>query len=198
MSIRVIKILRHMIEICDIIIRQTTDGVTSVGRGCKLMLHQAFSPLCDNEPRVLILGTFPSPMSRDKGEYYGNPRNQFWKIIFGGFGLPFNAPDYAQKKAALAANGVALWDVITQCEANGALDSELYNIIYNTALPEFIRQHGIQKVFFNGNNAYTFYKRGIGAIERNVMPSTSPAHAAIKFDEKLRIWREALLSFTPR
>lgn len=156
-------------------------------------VHDAFPPLCGDTARILILGTFPSPLSRDKGEYYGNPRNQFWRIVFGVYGEPFEAPDYLLKQKLLTKNGIALWDVIVACEAEGSSDSDLRNLEYNTKLPTFIEQNAIQNVFFNGNNAYKFYLRGIGSIEKNVLPSTSPANASMRFDEKLRLWRDALL-----
>ena len=155
-------------------------------------VHGGFAPLCGEQPRVLVLGTFPSPLSREKGEYYGNPRNQFWRIMFGVFDAPYS-DDYEQKKALLYRNGVAVWDVIAKCEASGALDSTIKNPVYNTSLPEFIMSRGIEKVFFNGNNAYLFYKRGIGSIEKNVLPSTSPAYAGMRFEDKLRLWREAII-----
>ena len=153
----------------------------------------AFSPLFGDKPRALILGTFPSPLSREKGEYYGNPRNQFWRLIFGVFGEPFEEPDYDMKKAVLFANGIALCDVIAECEPDGALDSGIRNPIYRTDLPEFIAEVGIINVFFNGNNAYRFYRRGIGEIERRIFPSSSPAYAGMRFEEKLRLWRHGLL-----
>ncbi|MDR1693455.1 MAG: DNA-deoxyinosine glycosylase [Oscillospiraceae bacterium] len=157
-------------------------------------VYRANPPVCGEDPRVLILGTFPSPLSREKREYYGNPRNQFWRLIFGVFGVPFDNPEYGVKTALLTENRIALWDVITECEAEGALDSNLRNPVYNAALPGFVAARGIDKVFFNGNNAYTFYRRGIGAVEKNVLPSSSPAHAGMRFEEKLRRWREGLLS----
>lgn len=155
-------------------------------------VYRGFEPLCGLDPRILILGTFPSPLSRERGEYYGNPRNQFWRIIYGAFDVPYGDEDYEQKKAVLYANGVAIWDVIARCESDGALDSTIRNPVYNMGLPEFIAERGIQRVFFNGNNAYVFYKRGIGVIAKTVLPSTSPAYASMRFDEKLRLWREAL------
>jgi len=151
-----------------------------------------FPPLCGNDPQILILGTFPSPISREKGEYYGNPRNQFWRIIFNALGATVLSDDYEQRKALLFANGIAVWDVIAQCEADGALDSTIRNPVYNTELPEFVEKHRIRRVLFNGNNAYLFYKRGIGRVDKNVLPSTSPAYAAMCFDEKLRLWLDAL------
>jgi len=155
-------------------------------------VHCGLSPLYGESPQVLILGTFPSPLSREKGEYYGNPRNQFWRIISSVFGEQCGNDDYGRKKALLYANGIAVWDVIARCEADGALDSSIRNPVFNTDLPSFIEEHSIGKVFFNGNNAYLFYKRNIGNIEKNVLPSTSPANAGMRFDEKLSRWREGL------
>jgi len=153
---------------------------------------QAFPPLCGDSPRILILGTFPSPLSRDKREYYGNPRNQFWRLLFGVFDNTFNNPGYEDKKAVLFKNGIALCDVISECEADGALDSGIRNPVYRAGLPAFITERKIHRVFFNGNNAYLFYCRGIGKIEKNVLPSSSPANARMPFEEKLRLWREGL------
>ena len=158
-----------------------------------MSLHHAFAPLCGNNPEILILGTFPSPLSRENFEYYGNPRNQFWRLLFGVYNTPFTQPDYDEKKALIISKNIAVWDVITTCDVVGALDSNIKNPIYNTDLPEFIAKHGIKNIFFNGNNAYLFYRRGIGSIKRQVLPSSSPANARMRFEEKLQIWRERLL-----
>ena len=100
--------------------------------------------------------------------------------------------EYEQKKALLYANGIAVWDVIAKCEVDGALDSAIRNPVYNSDLPEFISDNGISRVYFNGNNAYIFYKRGIGKIDKNVLPSTSPAYAGMGIDRKVQLWRDAL------
>ncbi len=155
-------------------------------------MYQAFEPLCGENPRVLILGTFPSPQSRGAGEYYGNPNNQFWRIVFQSLGVPFEAPSYAEKAALLYGNNIALWDVLTACNVSGALDSNIRDPIYNTAIPSFVSGRGIRTVLFNGGNAYTFYRRGIGETERRVLPSTSPANARMSFEQKLAAWRAAL------
>ncbi|MCL1981545.1 MAG: DNA-deoxyinosine glycosylase [Clostridiales bacterium] len=152
----------------------------------------AFLPLIEGQPRVLILGTFPSPVSREKREYYGNPRNQFWKIVFDAQNLVFDNPSYDEKKAALFKNGIALWDVIASCEADSALDTSIRNPVYNTRLPMFIAENKITAIFFNGGNAYRFCKRGIGTIDGMVLPSTSPANARLKYPDKLLLWSEAL------
>ena len=40
-----------------------------------------FEPVFDKESRVLILGSIPSPKSRENGFYYGHPRNRFWPVL---------------------------------------------------------------------------------------------------------------------
>ncbi|MCL2060712.1 MAG: DNA-deoxyinosine glycosylase [Oscillospiraceae bacterium] len=160
--------------------------------GNRGVVHRGFPPLCGCAPHVLILGTFPSPLSREKNEYYGNPRNQFWRIMQFVYGEPFADVGYERRKAFLYANGVAVWDVIKECEADGALDSTIRNPVYNIDIPVFVAENGIGCVYFNGNNAYMFYKRGIGDIGKNVLPSSSPAYAAVSVDRKALFWREAL------
>jgi hypoxanthine-DNA glycosylase len=155
-------------------------------------MYHAFPPIIADEPRILILGTFPSPMSREKGEYYGNPQNKFWKIIFDIFGARFDNPDYDEKKRVLVSNGLALWDVIRSCEIIGALDSNIRNPVYNTELPALIRAHAIPCVVFNGKKAYDFYSRGIGSAEKIILPSTSPANARYSYAQKLAAWSQAL------
>jgi len=157
-------------------------------------MFEAFPPLSGKSPSTLILGTFPSPLSRSRFEYYGNPKNQFWHIIFDVFCVPFENPTYAEKADVLAKNGLALWDTLVRCEVEGALDSSIKNPVYNTSIPAFVTKNGISRVLFNGGNAYKFYKRGIGKIEPLILPSTSPANARLRYSEKLELWRTALLT----
>lgn len=156
--------------------------------------YKAFRPLIDGQPKILILGTFPSPISREKGEYYGNAQNKFWNIIYDVFGVEFNNPDYAEKQKVLFDNGIALWDVIESCEIIGAADTAIKNPVYNTALLEFIKRNNISTVVFNGQKAHEFYKKGIGNTDGTVLPSTSPANARISYGAKLSAWAKALKS----
>ena len=156
--------------------------------------HLGFPPVIGENPRILILGTFPSPMSRMKNEYYGNPRNRFWNIIFDLFSDESPCADYPVKTELLLQNKIALWDVIKTCEADSALDSSIKNPVYNTDLPSLLADNRtIELVLFNGGNAYSFYRKGIGEIEKKVLPSTSPANARMSYAEKLETWKKLLL-----
>lgn len=155
-------------------------------------IFHAFAPLIGENPKILILGTFPSPVSREKGEYYGNAQNKFWKIIFDVFETRFDAPNYNEKKKLLFARNLALWDVIERCEITGAADSAIKNPVYNAKLPELIKRPGILQVAFNGAKAREFYLKGIGNINGIILPSTSPANARLSYNEKFAAWAQAL------
>ena len=45
-------------------------------------------PLHGERARVLILGSFPSPKSREQGFYYGHPQNRFWPLMAALTGSP--------------------------------------------------------------------------------------------------------------
>ena len=44
-------------------------------------VNHEFPPVFDKRSRVLMLGTMPSPKSRENGFYYGHPRNRFWPVL---------------------------------------------------------------------------------------------------------------------
>jgi len=69
------------------------------------------SPVAGEAPTILILGSYPSLLSLQAGEYYANPRNAFWRVMATIFGVPAHLP-YGERTAALTARGVALWDVL--------------------------------------------------------------------------------------
>lgn len=44
-------------------------------------IPHGFEPVFDERSRVLVLGSFPSVLSRANDFYYGNPRNRFWRVM---------------------------------------------------------------------------------------------------------------------
>ena len=105
---------------------------------------------------------------------------------------------YPERLKKLCDNGIALWDVAGQCIREGSLDSSIIHasVVANDFIALFERCPDIRNVFFNGAKADELYKklvlRGLpekyGYIQYQRLPSTSPAHAAMKKEEKLRQW----------
>jgi hypoxanthine-DNA glycosylase len=79
------------------------------------MRSTGLPPIIDDLSRVIILGSMPSEMSLILHQYYGNPRNHFWKIGYSLFGREPH-PVYEDRVAFLREKRIALWDVIDSCE----------------------------------------------------------------------------------
>ena len=62
-------------------------------------VKHTFSPVYNEESRILILGSFPSVKSRENQFYYGHPQNRFWKLIAEIFNEP--VPQTIEKKKDL-------------------------------------------------------------------------------------------------
>lgn len=149
----------------------------------------SFPPIADSQSKVLILGTIPGKESLRMTEYYGHPRNAFWKILFRLYNIPFST-NYQFKVEILLQNGIALWDVLRTCERQSSLDTDIKMEVPND-LRQFLLSHpGISKIFFNGKGAAGYFSKYFADISlpNQVLPSTSPAHA-IKWEQKLAIWQ---------
>ena len=156
-----------------------------------------FGPSVSARCRVLILGTMPGVASLAAGQYYAHPRNQFWDVMGALFGTGRDLP-YAQRLARLRTRGVALWDVVAECERPGSLDSDIRHEKPND-IAGLLRDHPrIRALIFNGQPAARLFRRHFPALLPQVrwvvMPSTSPAHATRTAAAKQKAWSK-LLSF---
>ena len=153
----------------------------------------SIEPVFDAESRVLILGTMPSPKSREVQFYYGHPQNRFWRVLAAVLGeeMPQSVPE---KKAMLLRHRIALWDVLAECEITGASDSSIRNPVAND-LSVILDHAPVQAVFTTGATAWKLYTRlqkphtGIEAVR---LPSTSPANCAVKMEALTEAYKAIL------
>lgn len=153
----------------------------------------SIEPVFDAESRVLILGTMPSPKSREVQFYYGHPQNRFWRVLAAVLGeeVPQSVPE---KKAMLLRHRIALWDVLAECEITGASDSSIRNPVAND-LSVILNHAPVQAVFTTGATAWKLYTRlqkphtGIEAVR---LPSTSPANCAVKMEALTEAYKAIL------
>ncbi|MFP5392088.1 MAG: DNA-deoxyinosine glycosylase [Gammaproteobacteria bacterium] len=156
------------------------------------------APVIDAHTRILILGSFPGAASLAAGQYYAHPRNALWPILSALLGEDLSSLPYAARLPRLLAHGVGLWDVLGACERQGSLDSA----IRNSAANDFARLRQLcprlETVAFNGQAAGKFAPQFEAQGYRTlVLPSTSPALAAVRFDAKLDQWRALFTDGTP-
>lgn len=136
------------------------------------------APVYDENSRVLILGSMPSPKSREVGFYYGHPQNRFWRVL--AEILNEEVPDDTlAKKALVLRHHIALWDVLAECEIEGASDSSIKNPKINDIDIIFSRA-SIKAVFATGAKAAELYQklRKRDWLDCIKLPSTSAANAA--------------------
>ena len=147
-------------------------------------------PVTGPEPLILILGSFPSVLSLARTEYYGNPRNRFWVVMEELFGIPAILP-YPDRTVLIAEEGIALWDVVGSCSRAGSADARIRNVVPND-IAGFLRCHpSVRLIALNGTTAGRLYQRyaEVAGVPQVILPSTSPANAAVTFREKVIAWR---------
>ncbi len=144
------------------------------------------APVFDERSRVLILGTMPSPKSRETGFYYGHPQNRFWRVMAELLDEPF--PASREERLALALRRhFALWDVLASCVIRGADDGSIREPEAND-LSAVLSAAPIEAIFTTGTKAAALYRKlclpktGVEAI---ALPSTSAANCRFYSYEQL-------------
>ena len=170
-------------------------------------ISHGFDPVFDEHSRVLVLGSFPSVLSRANAFYYGNPQNRFWRVIAHSLGKPVPPNEgeplppngstasleesIAAKKALLLEGGVALWDAIEECDIKGSSDASIKNVVPND-LSVILSTANITHVCTNGQMAHKLYQKYLAKeinLPETVLPSTSPANAAWSLERLTEAWK---------
>lgn len=139
----------------------------------------------------------PGKASLEQQQYYAHPRNAYWPIMGALFGAGPDLP-YDERLRQLTDCGIVLWDVLESCFRPGSLDSSIddASIRPNDFATLVARHRAIRHIFFNGQTAAKLFRREVspilpdsaGELALRTLPSTSPAHAARSYAEKLQAW----------
>ena len=155
--------------------------------------EHSFAPLINSQSHTLILGSLPGVESLREQKYYAHIRNNFWRIIYAIYGETLDE-DYSLRCEFLLSKNLALWDVCGSAIRIGSADDKMVDIEAN-GIAELLDDYpNIRRIVLNGRKAEKEYHRYFPeiAIPAVYAPSTSPALAALTFDEKLSAWRNAL------
>ena len=123
-------------------------------------IQHPIPPVWNEQSRALILGTMPSPKSRQSGFFYMHPQNRFWSVMSEVFGEEFEFPNkvlgagttettitaaISERRAFLLRHKLAMWDVLAACKIEGAADSTIRNAVPNdfTQIFESTRIHDV-------------------------------------------------------
>lgn len=108
-------------------------------------------PVYDKTSRVLLLGTMPSPKSREAGFYYGHPQNRMWKVLGQVFGEETPMGTEA-RRAFLLRHHIAMWDVLAACTIRGAEDSSIADAVPNDIRP-ILSEAPVEHIYTTGRKA---------------------------------------------
>lgn len=162
----------------------------------RTFVEHTLAPVYDKNSKILILGTMPSPKSREYGFYYGHPQNRFWRVLSAVLSEPL-PQSVEDKKRFLLKNHIALWDVLKSCTIEGADDTSIKSPEPND-IAKIVSETNITTIFTTGTKAYSLYNKlckdkvGIYAIP---LPSTSPANRRYYTDEDIFDHYSVLLAY---
>jgi hypoxanthine-DNA glycosylase len=159
----------------------------------KQRVYHEIKPVYDAASRVLLLGTMPSPKSREFGFYYSHPQNRLWRVLAALFREA--APESKEaREQFLLGHGIAMWDVLCACDIKGADDGSIAGAEPND-LNLILGAADIRAVFTTGKKAANLYRRlclpatGVASV---YLPSTSPANCALSFEALVDAYRVLL------
>lgn len=150
-----------------------------------------FEPVFDKNSKILILGSFPSVVSRKNGFYYGNARNRFWQVLAEVFSEP-TPTTVEQKIGFLKRRNIALWDIVDKADLKGSADSDIKNFkVVN--LKKVLDFCEISYIICNGQKSYQIFTANYDLpIKTYALPSTSPANVSFSKEKWLNAFKEIL------
>ena len=155
--------------------------------------HSAFGPLYAADSEVLVLGSIPSPKSREMKFYYGHPQTRFWRVM--ATVLAETLPESVEEKAAMMRrHHIALWDALSECDIVGASDASIRNPV-PTDIEGLLKKTKITRIFCTGASSYKYYEKyqyprtGIHAVK---LSSTSPANCAVSFERLVTEYQQII------
>lgn len=161
-------------------------------------IEHGIPPVFDERSEVLVLGTMPSPKSREAAFFYGHPQNRFWRVLAALFDEPV-PEDNAERADLLLRHHIALWDVLESCDIRGASDASIANPHPND-LSRVLEKAPVRRVFCTGAAAGRYYAKlceAASGLAAEVLPSPSPANAAWSLPRLVEAYRPVADATTP-
>ncbi|HEX4736424.1 MAG TPA: DNA-deoxyinosine glycosylase [Allosphingosinicella sp.] len=153
-------------------------------------IKRSFPPVVDERTRVLVLGSLPGEESLARRQYYGNPRNHFWRLMSAVIGRDLVPLSYEERLKTLLDAGVGLWDTVGAATRRGSLDGNIRLHQPNALADLAATLPALRAVGFNGGKSASLGLRQLAGETRLALlslPSSSPAFT-LKFDAKLETW----------
>lgn len=156
----------------------------------KEFVQHPFQSVYDKHSQILILGSFPSIVSRKQQFYYMNPQNRFWKILDALFHTSFYESTKEEKIKQLKQYHIALYDVIESCMIVNSSDASIQNV-KPIPLYQLLKQTEISTIYLNGKTAYQNFLKFFPELKAYsyLLPSSSSANARYSLKQLIESWK---------
>ena len=154
-------------------------------------LQHCFPPVVREDTRVLVLGSLPGAVSLAQQRYYAHPQNQFWRLIGAVIERDLVPLAYEDRLEALIEARIGLWDTVAAATRKGSLDSDIRLRAASDLAALAATLRNLRAIAFNGGTSARIGRRQLAdvtGIDLIDLPSSSPAYAMRRFDQKLEIW----------
>ena len=150
-----------------------------------------FPLFIDQDSEVLILGSFPSIISRKKSFYYMNSSNRFYKVLTEIYHDDFSSLEAI--KSSLRKNHISLYDSIESCEIENSDDNKIYSYKVSD-IPSIIKNSKIKKIILNGRKSQEIFLKHFRDLKVKVyfLPSTSSRNASYSLIDLVNEYKQAL------
>ncbi len=155
-----------------------------------MSLKRSFPPVVDERTRLLLLGSLPGEQSLARGQYYANPRNQFWRLLGRVIGSDLESLSYQARLENLLAAGIGLWDTVESATRRGSLDGAIRDHSANDLARLVATLPNLRAIGFNGGKSASLGMSQLAGrpdLALVPLPSSSPAFT-LAFEEKARSW----------
>ena len=168
---------------------RATTSTEAAARAAGDLLKHSFPPVVDARTRLIVLGSLPGEESLARGQYYANPRNQFWALMSGVVGADLVPLGYDARLQALLRAGVGLWDTVAEARRKGSLDGAIRDHSPNALHELAARLAELRAFAFNGGKSAAIGRKALRdtALRLIPLPSSSPAYT-MPFAEKQTAW----------
>lgn len=156
----------------------------------KRVSNHIIPPLVNNASKILILGSFPSVQSMEKGFYYMNLQNRFYKVLDAIFGEKMFEGNVNYKKEKLLSLGIGLYDSIEACSIDGSNDASIKDVT-PANIEKIVNDSKITHIFLNGKKSYDIFIKYHSSLQymATCLPSTSPANAKFSLEKLIDEWK---------
>lgn len=155
-----------------------------------IYVEHSFKPLYNEKTKILILGSFPSVVSREKAFYYMNNQNRFYKVLSLLLIEDLFNCSIEEKQEILLEHKIGIFDVIKSCSIKGSADTSITDVLVND-IDAIIKKAKINMIFLNGGLAYALFIKHFPHLKALSikLPSTSSANARYSLMKLVNEWK---------